>query len=328
MDDLHWCDASLHRAYARLIRWLERLEGFAMIEVVGLTKRFGDLVAVDDLSFTAPAGQVTAVLGPNGAGKTTTFRMVLGLARPTAGRALIDGRPYVELARPRQTVGAVLESSGFHPARTGRNHLRVVAAAAGIPRSRVDELLAFVGLARAADRRVVGYSTGMRQRLAVAGALLGDPRVVVLDEPTSGLDPEGVAWTRVLLRELAAEGRCVLLASHLLAEVVQAADRVVIIARGRALREADLDSLDAATELAVRVDDAESLASALTAQQGAEVGATGDGRLAVRGVSAEEVGRTAARVGATVFELSSRSAGESLERLYLSLVSPEEREVR
>jgi ABC-2 type transport system ATP-binding protein len=299
-----------------------------MIEVAGLTKRFGDQVAVDDLSFTAPAGQVTAVLGPNGAGKTTTFRMLLGLARPTAGRALIDGWPYVELERPRQTVGAVLESAGFHPARTGRDHLRVVATAAGIPRSRVGELLGFVGLSRAADRRVGGYSTGMRQRLAVAGALLGDPRVVVLDEPTSGLDPEGVAWTRGLLRELAAEGRCVLLASHLLTEVVQAADRLVIIARGRALRVADLASLDAATELAVRVDDAESLAGALTAQQGAEVGATGDGRLVVRGVSAEEVGRTAARVGATVFELSSRSAGESLERLYLSLVGPEDREVR
>jgi ABC-2 type transport system ATP-binding protein len=290
-----------------------------MIEVAGLTKRFGDLVAVDDLSFTAPAGQVTAILGPNGAGKTTTFRVLLGLARPTAGRALIDGRPYAELERPRQTVGAVLESSGFHPARTGRDHLRVVATAAGIPRSRVDELLAFVGLARAADRRVGGYSTGMRQRLAVAGALLGDPGVVVLDEPTSGLDPEGVAWMRRLLREFAAEGRCVVVASHLLAEVAQAADRVVIIAKGRALREADVTSLDDATELAVRVDDPESLVTALTAQHGTEVSATGDGRLVVRGATAEEVGRTAARVGATVFELTSRSAGEPLEQLYLSL---------
>jgi ABC-2 type transport system ATP-binding protein len=299
-----------------------------MIEIAGLTKRFGDVVAVDDLSFTARAGQVTAVLGPNGAGKTTTFRVLLGLARPTAGRALIDGRPYAELERPRQSVGALLESSGFHPARTGRNHLRVIAAGAGIPRSRIDELLTFVGLTRAADRRVGGYSTGMRQRLAVAGALLGDPRVVVLDEPTSGLDPEGVAWTRQLLRELAAEGRCVLLASHLLREVVQAAHRVVIIARGRALREADLASLDAAVELAVRVDDPDSLAGALSADHGAEVSAAGDGRLVVRGVSGEQVGRTAARVGATVFELSSRSAGESLEQLYLSLVGPEEREVR
>ncbi len=299
-----------------------------MIEVAALTKRFGDQVAVDDLSFTAPDGQVTALLGPNGAGKTTTFRMLLGLARPTAGRALIDGHPYAELERPRQTVGAVLESSGFHPARTGRDHLRVVATAAGISLSRVDELLAFVGLARGADRRVGGYSTGMRQRLAVAGALLGDPRVVVLDEPTSGLDPEGVAWMRGLLREFAAESRCVLLASHLLAEVVQAADRVVIIAAGRALREADVGSLDAATELAVRVDNPESLARALSTRHGAEVSATGDGRLVVRGATAEEVGRTAARVGATVFELSSRSAGDSLERLYLSLISPEEGEVK
>ena len=298
-----------------------------MIEVAGLTKRFGDLAAVDDLAFTAPAGRVTAVLGPNGAGKTTTFRMLLGLARPTAGRALIDGRPYAELERPRQAVGAVLDSSGFHPARTGRDHLRVVATAAGIPRSRVDELIAFVGLTRAADRRVGGYSTGMRQRLAVAGALLGDPRVVVLDEPTSGLDPEGVAWMRRLLREFAAEGRCVLLASHLLAEVVQTADRVLIIARGRALREADVASLDGAIELAVRVDDPESLARALTAQHGVQVSATGDGRLVVRGVTAEDVGRTAARIGATVFELSSRSIGESLEQMYLSLIGDAEREV-
>jgi len=297
--------------------------GSDMIEVAGLTKRFGDQVAVDHLSLTAPAGRVTALLGPNGAGKTTTFRVLLGLARPTAGRALIDGRPYAELERPRQTVGAVLESAGFHPARTGRDHLRVVATAAGIRRSRVDELLEFVGLARAADRRVGAYSTGMRQRLAVAGALLGDPRVVVLDEPTAGLDPEGVAWMRRLMREMAAEGRCVVVASHLLAEVVQAADRVVIIARGRALREADVASLDGATELAVRVDDPESLAKELSARRGAEVTATGDGRLVVRGVTAEEVGRAAAGVGATVFELSSRSAGESLEQLYLSLTGDE-----
>jgi ABC-2 type transport system ATP-binding protein len=299
-----------------------------MIEGAGLTKRFGDLVAVDDLSFTARAGQVTAVLGPNGAGKTTTFRMLLGLARPTAGRALIDGHPYVELDRPRQTVGAVLESSGFHPARTGRDHLRVVAKAAGIARSRVEDMLVLVGLKRAADRRVGGYSTGMRQRLAVAGALLGDPRAVVLDEPTSGLDPEGVAWMRGLQRELAAEGRCVLLASHLLAEVVQTADRVLIIARGRALREADVTSLGGATELAVRVDDPEPLARALTVQDGVEVSAKGDGRLVVRGANAEEVGRTAARVGATVFELSSRSASESLEQLYLSLTGGEEGEIQ
>src|SRR5919106_5747701 len=304
--------------------WAPALDaGSAVIEVAGLSKRYGAVVAVDDLSFTAPAGQVTALLGPNGAGKTTTFRMLLGLARPNAGRALIGGRPYAELDRPRQTVGAVLESSGFHPARTGRDHLRVVATAAGIPRGRVDELLGFVGLRRAADRRVGGYSTGMRQRLAVAGALLRGPRGLVLDEPTSGLDPEGVAWVRRLLREFAAEGRCVVVASHLLAEVVQAADRVVIIARGRALREADVASLNGGAGLVVRVDDPESLARALSTRHGAEVSATGDGRLVVRGATAEEVGRAAARVGATVFELSSRSAGESLEQLYLSLTGDE-----
>jgi ABC-2 type transport system ATP-binding protein len=303
--------------------------GSAMIDVAGLTKRFADLTAVDDLSFTAPAGRVTAILGPNGAGKTTTFRMLLGLAHPSAGRALIDGSPYVELERPRQTVGAVLESSGFHPARTGRDHLRVVATAAGIPRSRVDELIAFVGLARAANRHVGVYSTGMRQRLAVASALLGDPRVVVLDEPTSGLDPEGVAWMRQLLREFAAEGRSVLLASHLLAEVGQTADRVVIIAHGRALREADLTSLYGVTELAVRADDPDSLARALSARHGATVQATGDGRLVVQGATGEEVGRIAAGLGVTVFELSSRPAGESLEELYLSLIGGvQEREIR
>ncbi len=215
-----------------------------MVEVAGLSKRFGDHVAVDRLSFSAPAGQVTALLGPNGAGKTTTFRMLVGLARPTAGRALINGRPYGQLDRPRDTVGAVLESSGFHPARTARNHLRVIATAAAIRRDRVDEVLGLVGLGQAADRRVGGYSTGMRQRLAVAGALLGDPEVVVLDEPTSGLDPEGVAWMRGLVGDFAAEGRCVVLASHVLAEVAQVADRVVIIGHGRALGEADATSLD------------------------------------------------------------------------------------
>jgi ABC-2 type transport system ATP-binding protein len=300
-----------------------------VIEVRGLTKRFGDRVAVDDLSFAAHAGKVTAFLGPNGAGKTTTFRMLLGLARPTAGTALISGRGYAELDRPRRKVGAVLESSGFHPGRTGRDHLRVIATAAAFPRRRVDELLAFVGLARAADRRAGGYSTGMRQRLAVAGALLGDPEVVVLDEPTLGLDPEGVAWMRRLLREFAVEGRCVLLASHLLAEVVQTADRVVIVDDGRALREVEVNSLDGASEVAVRVSDPDSLARALTAEHGAVVSATEDGVLLVRGVGAEEVGATAAGIGTTVFELTRPPVGESLERIYLELIrNGEEREVR
>jgi ABC-2 type transport system ATP-binding protein len=316
-----------------LIRSLKRFRehgqprdiGPTVIEVARLTKRFGDLTAVDELSFSAPPGQVTAVLGPNGAGKTTTFRVLLGLARPTAGAALIDGQRYVAIDRPRQMVGAVLESSGFHPARTGRDHLSVIAVGAGIPGNRVDELLGFVGLAGAGDRRAGGYSTGMRQRLAVAGALLGDPSVVVFDEPTTGLDPEGVAWMRRLLREFAAEGRCVLVASHLLAEVVQVADRVVILARGRALREAEVASLAGTTELVVRVDYRDSVAGALRAEHGAEVTPASDGALLVKGVGSDEVGRTAARVGATVFELTSRPAGESLEQLYLSLTGGEER---
>jgi ABC-2 type transport system ATP-binding protein len=236
------------------------------------------------------------------------------------GRALIEGRPYAELENPRRTVGAVLESYGFHPARTGRDHLRVIATAAAISRCRIDEVLTSVGLVQVADRRVGGYSTGMRQRLAVAAALVGDPRVLVLDEPTSGLDPEGVAWMRNLLRDFTAEGRCVLLASHLLAEVVQVADRVVIIAHGRALRETDITSFGDVSELTVRVDDPESLARALTARHGVEVRAAGDSALAVRGVSAEEVGRTATSLGATIFELTSRRAGESLEELYLTLI--------
>ena len=219
----------------------------AMIEVAGLSKRFGDRLAVDDASFTAPAGQVTAVLGPNGAGKTTTFRMLLGLARPSAGSALIDGRPYAALADPRRTVGAGLASSGFHPARSGLDHLRVVARAAGIPLGRADDLLERVGLADVAGRRAGAYSTGMRQRLAVAGALLGDPRTVVLDEPTSGLDPQGIVWMRGLLRDFAAEGRCVLVASHALAEVAQAADRAVIIAGGRIRHTTDLAAIDRAS---------------------------------------------------------------------------------
>ncbi|NGO06658.1 ABC transporter ATP-binding protein [Streptomyces sp. HC44] len=213
------------------------------IEIRGLTKTFGPIHAVDDVSFTAPAGQVTGFLGPNGAGKTTTLRMLLGLERPTGGTAVIGGRAYRELASPRRTVGAVLEASGLHPGRRGRTHLELLARAAGLPRQRVDEVLETVGLGAAADRRAGGYSLGMRQRLAVAGALLGDPEVLVLDEPTNGLDPAGVRWLRDLLRQLAGEGRTVLVSSHLLAEVTQYADRVVIIAGGRLRYEGPVDGL-------------------------------------------------------------------------------------
>jgi len=204
----------------------------AEIEVRGLTKTFGAVTAVRDMSFTAPAGQVTGFLGPNGSGKTTTLRAALGLIRPTAGEALIGSVPYRHLAQPRRRVGALLEASGFHPGRRARSHLAVLAASCGVPGRRVDEVLDLVDLASAADRRVREFSLGMRQRLGLAAALLGDPQVLLLDEPANGLDPAGIAWLRGLLRGLAGEGRTVVVASHVLSEVAQTADHVVIVNAG------------------------------------------------------------------------------------------------
>lgn len=208
-----------------------------MIVVEDVVKSYGPSMAAAGVSFTAPAGLVTAFLGPNGAGKTTTLRVLLGLARPDSGRATLNGVRYADLAEPRRAVGAVLDSTGFHPARTGRNHLRVLGRVSRIGPDRVDEVLDIVGLSDAANRRVGGYSLGMRQRLALGGALLGDPPILVLDEPGSGLDPGGMAWLRELLRDWAAQGRTVLFSSHVLAEVEMVSDRVVIIGRGRVLRE-------------------------------------------------------------------------------------------
>jgi ABC-2 type transport system ATP-binding protein len=207
------------------------------ISADGLTKRYGAVTAVDGLTFDVEPGLVTGFLGPNGAGKTTTLRMLLGLVRPTAGKALIGGRRYADLVRPRAAVGAVLEVTGFHPGRTGRDHLRVLAQAGGIPETRVRPALDRAGLTGAADRRVRGYSLGMRQRLGLAAALLGDPPVLILDEPANGLDPAGMAELRDLVRGLAAEGRTVLMSSHVLSEVAQTVDRVIIVAGG-ALRYA------------------------------------------------------------------------------------------
>jgi ABC-2 type transport system ATP-binding protein len=206
-----------------------------MTDVVarGLTKIFGRVAAVQDMSFTAPAGSVTGFLGPNGSGKTTTLRMTLGLVRPTGGDVLIGGVPYPGLAHPRRQVGALLEATGFHPGRRARDHLRVLAAAERIPDRRVEEVLGQVDLADAAGRRVRGFSLGMRQRLGIAAALLGDPEVLLLDEPGNGLDPAGIAWLRGLLRRLAAEGRTIVLASHLLGEIAQTADHVLIVSAGQ-----------------------------------------------------------------------------------------------
>ena len=204
-----------------------------VIEVKALSKRFGATLAVDDLSFSVEAGRIVGFLGPNGAGKTTTLRALLGLIQPTTGSATIEGKPYADLADPTATVGAVLDGGMFHPGRSGRNHLRSIALAAGVGDARVDELLELVSLGDAANRRAGGYSLGMRQRLGLAAALLGDPRVLVLDEPGNGLDPAGAAWLRDLLRRLAGEGRTVVVSSHVLAEVAQTVDHVVIVHSGR-----------------------------------------------------------------------------------------------
>jgi len=214
-----------------------------VIETVDLTKRFGDKTAVDRLSLTVERGEVMGFLGPNGSGKTTTLRIVLGLVREDAGAALIGGVPYGRLLRPRQTVGAMLEATGFHPGRRARNHLRVIADAAGIPGRRVDEVLAQVDLTSAARRRVREFSLGMRQRLGLATALLGDPRVLLLDEPANGLDPAGIAWLRGLLRSQADEGRTVIVASHVLSEVAQTVDHVVIVSAGQVRFAGPLDEI-------------------------------------------------------------------------------------
>jgi ABC-2 type transport system ATP-binding protein len=215
----------------------------AVIGVHRLTKRFGPVLAVEDLSFEVGAGTVAGFLGPNGAGKTTTLRALLGLARPTGGTATINGTPYADLADPARQVGAVLEAAGFYPGRSARDHLRVQAMAGGIAPSRVEDVLELTGLAAAAGRTAGGFSLGMRQRLGIAAAMLGDPQVLILDEPANGLDPEGVRWLRELVRGLAAQGRTVLISSHILAEVAQTADRVVIVDRGRLVTQATLAEL-------------------------------------------------------------------------------------
>jgi ABC-2 type transport system ATP-binding protein len=292
------------------------------IVVAGLSKTFGQVRAVDNLSFTVEPGSVTGFLGPNGAGKTTTLRMLLGLVTPTAGHATIGGRRYADIPHPMREVGAVLESSSFHPGRTARNHLRVYAAASGIPDSRADEVLALVGLTEAARRKARGFSLGMRQRLGLAFALLGNPRVLLLDEPANGLDPEGIHWLRGLLRALADEGRTVLVSSHLLSEVQQTADRVVILSQGRLVREGSLAELSAGVGETVHVTSpqVEKLATAL-ADARAEVVRSGPATLTVRGVEAAAVGHTAFVAGVELHELRTERA--DLERLFFSLTQAE-----
>jgi ABC-2 type transport system ATP-binding protein len=288
-----------------------------VIEVEHLTKRYGKTLAVEDLSFTVSPGTITGFLGPNGAGKSTTLRSIVGLVHPTSGRTAVLGKPYPELDRPAQRVGTVLESFDAHPGRSGRNHLRVLAVAAGIPRSRVDEVLTLVDMTAAGRRRVKGYSLGMRQRLSLAAALLGDPEVLVLDEPANGLDPQGMRWLRDFLRSLAAGGRTILISSHVLAEIAQTVDEVVIIHRGHLIRQASMSEVEAMAAGATRVrsPDAERLALALKAA-GLEVRTLDDGALAV-GAPQERVGEIAAAADVVLHELTTERA--TLEEVFLEL---------
>jgi ABC-2 type transport system ATP-binding protein len=288
-----------------------------MIEVESLTKRFGSTLAVDDLTFTVRPGTITGFLGPNGAGKSTTMRAILGLVHPSSGRTAVLGKPYRELDDPTRRVGVLLETFDAHPGRTGRNHLRVLAVAGGIPTSRVDEVLGMVDMATASRRRVKGYSLGMRQRLGLGAALLGDPEVLVLDEPANGLDPQGIRWLRDFLRSLASEGRTILISSHVLSEVAQTVDDVVIVHRGRLVRHAAIAEVDAmaAGATTVRSPEAGRLAGLLAAE-GVAVQAVGEDRLAVS-APPERVGEVAAANGLVLHELTVERA--TLEEVFLEL---------
>ncbi|MEV1330777.1 ATP-binding cassette domain-containing protein [Micromonospora costi] len=292
------------------------------IVVSGLTKQYKNVRAVNNLSFTIQPGRVTGFLGPNGAGKTTTLRMLLNLVTPTSGTATISGHRYADLTEPLRHVGAVLEASSAHKGRTGVNHLRVICAAAGLPRQRADEALALVGLTPAAKRKFKGYSLGMKQRLGIAAAMLGDPRVLILDEPANGLDPEGIRWMRGFLKGLAHEGRTVLVSSHLLSEMQLLADDVVIIAAGQLVRQGPVDqvigSMTQGVRVRVRTPQVEALTTALKGQS-ATVDADGQGALLVSGVDAATVGRTALAAGVELHELTTERP--DLEGVFLELTA-------
>ena len=292
-----------------------------MIEVSTLTKRYGDKVAVDALSFTVPSGQVTGFLGPNGAGKSTTMRVIMGLDRATSGSATIDGRSYADLEAPLRNVGALLEAKASHPGRSARAHLLAIAQTHGLSRRRVDEVIDLVGLTSAAGRLAGGFSLGMGQRLGLAVALLGDPSTIILDEPVNGLDPDGVIWIRTLLRSLADEGRTVLVSSHLMGEMSVTADHLIIVGRGRLLADTSVEALIAtATNRPVTVTspDADALADQLR-RQGATVNRVAPDRLDVHDMGADVVGDTAARHGLRLHELHTEAA--SLEEVYLTLTN-------
>ena len=292
-----------------------------MIEAIGLTKRYGTTVAVDNLSFTVPPGQVTGFLGPNGAGKSTTMRLILGLDAPTSGSVTVNGRPYTQYRRPLLEAGALLEAKAVHGGRSARNHLKWLALSNGISRSRVDHVLGQVGLGGVARRRAGGFSLGMGQRLGIAAALLGDPKVLLFDEPVNGLDPEGVLWIRTLLKSLAAEGRTVFVSSHLMSEMALTADRLIIIGRGRLIAETTIgDLLQGASgnHIRVRSPEAGELARLLTAQ-GADVIRQDHDTLRITGATSDTIGEIARSNGLTLRELSAHQV--SLEERYMELTS-------
>jgi ABC-2 type transport system ATP-binding protein len=288
--------------------------------VRNLTKRFGSFAAVDDLSFTVEPGRITGFLEPNGAGKTTTLRMLLGLVRPTSGTATIGGQRYREIRTPQRVVGAALEATNFHPGRSGRNHLLVLADTAGIDSKRVDEVLEMVGIPAAARKRAGGYSMGMRQRLGLAAAMLADPQVLVLDEPANGLDPEGIRWLRMFLRHLSSEGKTILISSHMLSEVEQTVDDVVIIANGKFIRQGAIGDLHTERATTVRTSDPELLVKAL-AIAGLQASHL-DGNIQVVGTHLVQIGDIALQAGLPIHEL--RANENDLEKLFFELTSTED----
>ncbi len=292
-----------------------------MIEAHGLTKHYGDKLAVDDLTFTVHPGMVTGFLGPNGSGKSTTMRLILGLDRPNGGWVTVNGRPYVDHPAPLAEVGTLLEARAVHTSRSAYNHLRAMAATHGIPRWRVDELIELVGLTDVAKKRVGAFSLGMGQRLGIASALLADPAVVMLDEPVNGLDPEGVRWVRELLTGLAKEGRTVFLSSHLMSEMQMIADRVIVIGRGRLIADMSVAELTASAGVAhvrVRTPDAARLQQELTGD-GVSITSPATDVLEVSGASSEQIGMTAARVGVILYELTPQHA--SLEDVFMQMTA-------
>ncbi|MGV9413811.1 ABC transporter ATP-binding protein [Nocardia sp. NPDC003693] len=294
-----------------------------MIELRGLTKHYGQTVAVSDLSFTVRPGQVTGFLGPNGAGKSTTMRMILGLDAPTSGTALINGKPYRELQRPLESVGALLDAKWVHPNRSARSHLRWLAASNDIPVARVEEVLRLVGLSEVANRNAGGFSLGMSQRLGLAGALLGDPKVLLFDEPVNGLDPEGILWIRRFMQRLAAEGRTVLVSSHLLSEMAQTAEHLIVIGRGQLMADVSTkEFIERSSEQSVRVrspqlDQLRSLLTSNGMTVREDAADTEGAALVVAGVTSDVVGKLAGAHDITLFELSPQRA--SLEEAFMRM---------